>query len=71
MPADDSYEKEQSMTNVTKTSLEEHRHPSAVSKRRASRLTSRWCKDPEGMLVIRWVIEAESDERRLSDALAA
>jgi hypothetical protein len=39
--------------------------------RPARRLTSQWYKDLEGALLIRWVIEAEQDERRRPDALAA
>jgi hypothetical protein len=60
------------MIKVTKIALAVHYGASAVVEERAARrLTSQWYKDPEGALLIRWVIEVEQDERRRSDALAA
>ena len=39
--------------------------------RAAPRLTAQWYTDADGALVMRWIITAEMDERRLADALAA
>ena len=60
------------MTKQTEIAPREYQGASAVPESRAARrLISQWYKDPEGALLIRWVIEAEQDERRRPDALAA
>jgi hypothetical protein len=59
------------MTKLTKIALDEHRSPSAVAKDRAHTLTSQWYRDAEGILVIRWAVGPEPDERPLPAALAA
>jgi hypothetical protein len=60
------------VTKVTEIALQKQHRASAVSESRAApHLTAQWYTDPEGALLIRWVIEAEQDERRLPDALAA
>ena len=59
------------MTKVTEIALQKQNGESAVSEPRvAPRLTSQWYKDSEGALLIRWVSEAEQEERRSPDALA-
>jgi hypothetical protein len=60
------------MTKQTENAPREHHGASAVPESPAApRLTSQWYKDANSALVIRWVIEAEADERGLPDALAA
>ena len=60
------------MTKQTEIAPREYHGASAVPEYRAARrLISQWYKDADGALVIRWVIEAQVDERRLPDALAA
>jgi hypothetical protein len=60
------------MTKQTEITPREHHGASAVAESRAApRLTSQWYKDANGVLVIRWVMEAQVDERRLPDVLAA
>ena len=60
------------MTNVTEIALQkQHRASAGAELRVAPHLTAQWYKDSEGALLIRWVREAEQDEHRLPDALAA
>ena len=60
------------MTKQTEIAPREYHGASAVPGSRAvPHLISQWYKDTDGALVIRWVIEAQVDERRLPDALAA
>lgn len=60
------------MTKQMEIALREHDGGSGISEpRRGPRLTCRWYKDADGKLVMRWLVEAEPDERRLHDALAA
>ena len=59
------------MNKVTNITLQEHRSPSAIAKGHVRRLRSQWYQDAKGMLVIRWVVAVEPDERHLHTALAA
>jgi hypothetical protein len=60
------------MTKQTEIAPREHHEASAAPESRAApRLTSQWYKDADGALVIRWIIEAQVDERRVPDPLAA
>ena len=65
-------EKGKSMTKQTEIARREYHGASAVpGSRAAPRLTSQWYKDANGKLVMRWAINVQVNERRLSDALAA
>ena len=59
------------MTKETNIALDGHSRPRTVAESRACYLASQWYKDPSGMLVIRWIVEKVSDERRAPAALAA
>jgi hypothetical protein len=60
------------MTHDMKTTLRDDPGRSAVSEPHAHRcLISQWYKDAKNELVIRWVIEADSNVRPLPDTLAA
>jgi hypothetical protein len=60
------------MTYDLKTTLRDHPGRSAVSEPHAPRrLIAQWHKDAENALVMRWVIEADSNVRAFPDTLAA
>jgi len=60
------------VTKVTKNASEKSGRTAPIAEGRATgRLTSRWCKDAENALRIRWLIEAEQEGCGLQDAVAA